>query len=387
VKFRSKIPRQVVLLSLVSFFTDIASEMLYPVTPIFLAVSLSASMTIIGIAEGLAEVTASLFKAYFGRLSDRIKKRSLFVILGYTLSSIVKPLPGLIPNISTVLAFRVVDRLGKGIRSAPRDALLASYVSNDSGRIFGFHRGMDTLGAAFGPIAALIILYFYPGEYVLIFLLAIIPSFFSVFLTFFVRDKFIDVKKRGQEKYFEFLFKTPVEYKIFLILYTIFSIANSSDVFLILKLRHDSGSEMTAILGYITYNIVYASFSFPAGIISDKYSKKLVFTTGLLVFTVVYFGFGLVSNPILLFLCFGLYGVYSAFTEGISKAWISDLIPDKDRGSAIGLVNMLSGLGVMFGSFLSGVLWDQFGSTVPFICSASIALFVYLLFMTLRRFR
>ncbi|NLH60490.1 MAG: MFS transporter [Ignavibacteriales bacterium] len=361
--------------------------MLYPVTPIFLAVSLSASMTIIGIAEGLAEVTASLFKAYFGRLSDRIKKRSLFVILGYTLSSIVKPLPGLIPNISTVLAFRVVDRLGKGIRSAPRDALLASYVSNDSGRIFGFHRGMDTLGAAFGPIAALIILYFYPGEYVLIFLLAIIPSFFSVFLTFFVRDKFIDVKKRGQEKYFEFLFKTPVEYKIFLILYTIFSIANSSDVFLILKLRHDSGSEMTAILGYITYNIVYASFSFPAGIISDKYSKKLVFTTGLLVFTVVYFGFGLVSNPILLFLCFGLYGVYSAFTEGISKAWISDLIPDKDRGSAIGLVNMLSGLGVMFGSFLSGVLWDQFGSTVPFICSASIALFVYLLFMTLRRFR
>ncbi|HPO56728.1 MAG TPA: MFS transporter [Ignavibacteriaceae bacterium] len=386
-KFRSKIPRQVVLLSLVSFFTDIASEMLYPVTPIFLAVSLSASMTIIGIAEGLAEVTASLFKAYFGRLSDRIKKRSLFVILGYTLSSIVKPLPGLIPNISTVLAFRVVDRLGKGIRSAPRDALLASYVSNDSGRIFGFHRGMDTLGAAFGPIAALIILYFYPGEYVLIFLLAIIPSFFSVFLTFFVRDKFIDVKKRGQEKYFEFLFKTPVEYKIFLILYTIFSIANSSDVFLILKLRHDSGSEMTAILGYITYNIVYASFSFPAGIISDKYSKKLVFTTGLLVFTVVYFGFGLVSNPILLFLCFGLYGVYSAFTEGISKAWISDLIPDKDRGSAIGLVNMLSGLGVMFGSFLSGVLWDQFGSTVPFICSASIALFVYLLFMTLRRFR
>lgn len=386
-KFRSKIPRQVVLLSLVSFFTDIASEMLYPVTPIFLAVSLSASMTIIGIAEGLAEVTASLFKAYFGRLSDRIKKRSLFVILGYTLSSIVKPLPGLIPNISTVLAFRVVDRLGKGIRSAPRDALLAGYVSNDSGRIFGFHRGMDTLGAAFGPIAALIILYFYPGEYVLIFLLAIIPSFFSVFLTFFVRDKFIDVKKRGQEKYFEFLFKTPVEYKIFLILYTIFSIANSSDVFLILKLRHDSGSEMTAILGYITYNIVYASFSFPAGIISDKYSKKLVFTTGLLVFTVVYFGFGLVSNPILLFLCFGLYGVYSAFTEGISKAWISDLIPDKDRGSAIGLVNMLSGLGVMFGSFLSGVLWDQFGSTVPFICSASIALFVYLLFMTLRRFR
>jgi len=358
--------------------------MLYPITPIFLSAYLGASMAVIGIVEGIAEVTAGLFKGYFGRLSDKLHKRSLFVVLGYTLSSIVKPLPGLIPNIWTIVSFRIVDRLGKGIRTAPRDALLASHADKNSGAIFGFHRGMDTLGAALGPVLALIVLYYYPGKYTLVFLIAIIPSFFSILFTLFVKDKFIERKSPVQENYFRFLKNTPKEYKIFLLLYTVFSIANSSDVFLILKVKQVSGSEITAILGYITYNLIYSLLSFPAGLLSDKYSKKLIFTTGIIIFSVVYFGFGLVNNLTFLFFFFGLYGVYSALTEGISKAWISDIIPERDRGSAIGLATMMSGFGIMLGSFIAGILWDQFGPQVPFLFSAVVSLIISLSFVTLR---
>ena len=379
-----KIPRQVLLLSLVSFFTDIASEMLYPVTPIFLSAYLGASMAVVGLVEGIAEVTAGFFKGYFGRLSDKLRKRSLFVILGYSLSSIVKPLPGLFPNISTIISFRVIDRLGKGIRTAPRDALLASHADKNSGVIFGFHRAMDTLGAAIGPVLALVILYFYPGEYTLVFLMAIVPSFFSILFTLFVKDKFMERKTGKKENYFQFFKSTPKEYKMFLILFTIFSIANSSDVFLILRVKQVSGSEVTAILGYITYNLIYSMVSFPAGILSDKYSKKLIFTTGLIIFSIVYFGFGLVNNLTFLFFFFGLYGVYSALTEGISKAWISDIIPDRDRGSAIGLVTMMSGFGIMFGSFIAGILWDQFNSSVPFLFSAVVAIIISMIFVLIR---
>lgn len=373
---KSKISRQVLILGMVSLFTDIASEMLYPVTPIFLTAVLGSSMAVVGIIEGIAEFIAGLLKGYFGNLSDKIGKRSVFVVIGYGLSAISKPLPGIFQNIPAVLFSRAADRTGKGIRTAPRDALLGSYSNGNSGAVFGFHRGMDTLGAAIGPIAALILLHYFPDNFQLIFLLAFIPSAIAVLLTMLIKDKPADKSLKSKQNYFEFWKSSPKTYKKILVLIVIFSLVNSSDVFLILKSRDVADSSTLAIFGYIFYNLIYASASYPLGGLSDKYGKKKIFSLGLVIFSLVYFGFAFIPDIKIIWLLFLLYGVYAAATEGISKAWVSDLIADEHRGSAIGLLTMLSSFSIMIGSFLTGVLWDNFGSVVPFLLSALVSLFI-----------
>lgn len=373
-KLKKRIPRQVWVLGLVSLFTDIASEMLYPVTPVFLTSVLGASMAVVGIIEGVAEVTAGFLKGYFGALSDRVRKRSIFVTIGYSLSAIVKPLPGLFPGVGAVIGSRVLDRVGKGIRTAPRDALLAANSDGDSGAVFGFHRGMDTLGAALGPVIALIILYFYPENYTLVFLMAFVPSVPAVIATLYVKDKFIEKNNKNPGNYLTLLKSVPASYKKILLIVVLFSLINSSDVFLILKTDQAAGSGMIAIAGYIFYNLVYASASYPVGLLADKLGKRRIFAFGLLVFAVVYLGFAFTTDTIPLFGLFALYGIYASATEGVVKAWISDVVPDNLRGSAIGLLTMLQSFAVMAGSTLTGLLWDHYGATVPFIISGSVAL-------------
>ncbi len=373
---KSKISKQVFLLGMVSLFTDIASEMLYPVTPIFLTVVLGSSMAVVGVIEGIAEVTAGLLKGYFGNLSDKIGKRSIFVVLGYGISALSKPLPGIFQNIPIVLTSRVSDRVGKGIRTAPRDALLASYSDGNSGAVFGFHRAMDTLGAAIGPVIALILLYYFPNNFQLIFLVAFVPSVIAVAFTLLVKDKPGSSKVKSKKNYIGFWKSAPREYKKILILITTFSLVNSSDVFLILKSKDISQSSSLAIFGYVFYNLIYAAASYPLGGLSDKLGKQKVFSFGLIIFSAVYFGFALTPNINFIWVLFALYGIYAASTEGVSKAWISDLIPNEQRGSAIGLLTMLSSFAIMFGSFLTGVLWDKFGSEIPFIISAIISLMI-----------
>ena len=379
-----KIPKPVKVLSYVSLFTDIASEMLYPIMPIFLTSILGASMSVVGALEGAAEIIAGFLKGYFGALSDKLSKRALFIKLCYTLSALSKPFPGLFPNISAVVISRISDRVGKGIRTAPRDALLASYSRGNSGAIFGFHRGMDTLGAALGPLLALALLYFYDNNYQLIFLIAFIPSLIAVSLTLFVKDNLSTKINGGERKYAIFWNNASSNYKRLLILVTVFSLVNSSDVFLILKSKAISNSSTLAILGYVFYNIVYAGFSYPFGKLSDKYGKKKIFIMGLLVFSLVYLGFATLNSVYLLWLLFAFYGIYAASTEGIVKAWVSDLIPDEHRGSAIGLLTMCSSLAIMLGSFLAGVLWDQFGAQIPFLISSGVS-FVIVVVMLLNR--
>lgn len=373
-KLKKRIPRQVWVLGLVSLFTDIASEMLYPVTPVFLTSVLGASMAVVGIIEGVAEVTAGFLKGYFGALSDRVRKRSIFVTIGYSLSAIVKPLPGLFPGVGAVIGSRVLDRVGKGIRTAPRDALLAANSDGDSGAVFGFHRGMDTLGAALGPVIALIILYFYPENYTLVFLMAFVPSVPAVIATLYVKDRFIEKNNKNPGNYLTLLKSVPASYKKILLIVVLFSLINSSDVFLILKTDQAAGSGMIAIAGYIFYNLVYASASYPVGLLADKLGKRRIFAFGLLVFAVVYLGFAFTTDTIPLFGLFALYGIYASATEGVVKAWISDVVPDNLRGSAIGLLTMLQSFAVMAGSTLTGLLWDHYGATVPFIISGSVAL-------------
>jgi len=384
---KTKLHRQVIILGMVSLFTDIASEMLYPVTPIFLTAVLGSSMALVGIIEGIAELTAALLKGYFGNLSDKVGKRSVFITIGYGLSAISKPLPGIFQNIPVVFATRVTDRIGKGIRTAPRDALLGSYSNGNSGAVFGFHRAMDTFGAAVGPAVALIMLKIYPENYQLIFLLAFVPSLIAVAFTLMVKDKIIPSGQRIKKNYFEFLKSSPATYKKILLLLAVFSLVNSSDVFLILKSRDISESSTLAISGYIFYNIVFAVSSYPMGMLSDKIGKRNIFTFGLILFSAVYFGFAFIPDIYLLWILFALYGIYAASTEGISKAWISDIIPDEKKGTAIGLATLITGICVMIGSFLTGLLWDKFGSQIPFLISAIVSLVIALILVTFKTFQ
>jgi MFS family permease len=372
----NKLPKQVIILSLVSLFTDMASEMLYPITPIFLSSVLGASMAVVGLIEGLAEVTAGLLKGYFGVLSDKLSKRSIFVVLGYSLSAIAKPLPGIIPNTFTVLFSRVTDRVGKGVRTAPRDALLASYAENNTGAVFGFHRAMDTLGAVIGPLLALLMLNLLKFDYQTIFIIAFIPSLIAVIFTLYVKDKVSEISLRPKTDMLGFWKSSPAQYKTLVYLMTIFSLVNSSDVFLILKSKNISGSDSLAIAGYIFYNIVYAVSSYPVGILSDRFGKKKVFIIGLLIFSAVYFGFASLNSLALVWFLFALYGIYASATEGVLKAWVSDLVPDQNRGSAIGLITMSSSIAMMIGSITAGFLWDKFGSSVPFYISSATSLVV-----------
>jgi MFS family permease len=380
-----KISRQVVILGLVSLFTDLASEMLYPITPIFLTAVLGSSMALVGIIEGVAEVIAGLLKGYAGHVSDKIGKRSIFVVIGYGISAIAKPLPGLFPTVSAVVISRSSDRVGKGIRTAPRDALLGSYSEDNSGAIFGFHRSMDTLGAVLGPLAAILLLYLFPDNFQLIFLAAFAPSLLAVCFTFFVKDKKNPQKKRARGSYLDFWHSAPKEYKRLLILITVFSFANSSDVFLILKSNFVSDSYILAILGYVFYNLIYAIFSYPLGKYADRLGKNIVYGSGLFIFSIVYFGFAFITETFFIWILFALYGVYSAATEGVSKAWISDLVPDERRGTAIGLLTMFSSFAIMLGSFTAGFLWDEFGSIVPFLTSAVVSLIVGVFIFSIRK--
>lgn len=358
--------------------------MLYPVTPIFLTAVLGASMAVVGIIEGIAELTAGLLKGYFGKVSDKMGRRSIFVTIGYSLSALAKPLPGIFPFIPTVVFSRVSDRIGKGIRTAPRDALLASYAAENTGAIFGFHRGMDTLGAAIGPICALILLHFYPNNFALIFLVAFIPSIVAIGFTFVVKDRSVLLAQKKQHNYSVLWRNSSFQFKTLIFLITIFSLVNSSDVFLILKSQSVLHSSTEAIMGYIFYNFIYAFTSYPLGKLSDRFSKKSIFVLGLLIFSIVYFGFVVAPNLKFIWGLFMLYGIFAASTEGVAKAWVSDLIPDQNRGTAIGLLTMLSSFAIMLGSFLTGLLWDKFGSTLPFLISSCVSAAIAFAFLFIK---
>ena len=380
-----KIPHQVIIMGLISLFTDLASEMLYPITPIFLTTVLGSSMAVVGIIEGIAEIISGFLKGYSGKISDKIGKRSIFIRIGYGISALAKPLPGLFPVIASVVISRAGDRVGKGIRTAPRDALLSSYAEGNSGAIFGFHRGMDTFGAVLGPLAAMLLLYLFPDNFRLIFLIAFVPSVLAVSLTFLLRDNKISTTKRIRGNYLEFWRSSTTQYKRLILLVTAFSLANSSDVFLILKSNFVSNSYVLAILGYVFFNLIYAIFSYPLGSLSDRFGKHLVYGGGLFIFSLVYFGFALITQSFFIWVLFAFYGVYSAATEGVSKAWVSDLVPDENRGSAIGLLTMFSSFALMLGSFAAGFLWDMFGSTVPFLTSAVISLTIGFIILAFKK--
>lgn len=377
--------RTIWILSLISLFTDTASEMLYPIMPIYLK-SIGFSVLLIGILEGIAEATAGLSKGYSGKLSDHTGRRAPFVQLGYTLSALSKPMMAAFVYPLWIFLARTIDRLGKGIRTGARDALLSDEATTGTkGRVFGFHRSMDTVGAVLGPLFALIYLYFYPGQYQILFLIAFIPGLLAICLSFYLKDKNRKPKEnKAPVSFFSFLHywkHSPAAYRKLVAGLLIFTLCNSSDVFLLLKVKQ-AGLDDSATIGvYIFYNLVFALAAFPAGILADKIGLKKVFITGLLLFALVYAGMSFNGSIFFYGFLFLLYGLYAAATEGISKAWISNITDKADTATAIGTYTGFQSICTMLASFITGWLWFQFGAVPAFVATATIALAVLLYFL------
>ncbi len=361
-------------------FTDVASEMLYPVMPIYLK-SIGFSIVLIGVLEGFAEATAGLSKGYFGKWSDNMGRRLPFVQIGYAFSAISKPMMAMLIYPLWIFFARAIDRLGKGIRTGARDAMLSDEATTQTkGTIFGFHRSLDTFGAVIGPLSALAFLYFYPGHYKTLFYIALIPGVLAIGFTFFIKDKSpIPKESRIKTSFFDFIryWKTsPSQYRKLVIGLLLFTLVNSSDVFLLLKLKEAGLSDMATIGTYVFYNLIYAAFAYPLGIIADRFGLKNVFLFGLALFAIVYFGMAFNKNLYLFFVLFFLYGVYAAATEGISKAWISNITDKKDTATAIGTFTGFQSICTMIASSLTGFLWFKFGAPITFIMTALITLAV-----------
>ena len=372
-------------LSLVSLFTDTASEMLYPIMPIYLK-SIGFSIMLIGVLEGVAEATAGLSKGYFGKLSDNSGKRVPFVQIGYSLSAISKPIMAFFIYPLWIFFARTIDRFGKGIRTGARDAILSDEATSETkGKIFGFHRSMDTLGAVLGPSLALLYLYFYPQDYKNLFFIAFIPGVLAVVSTFFLKEKTETVihKKISTSllSVFSYWKESPILYRKVALGLLIFTLFNSSDVFLILKAKQTGLSDTQVIGLYIFYNLIYAISSFPIGILADKLGLRKTFIFGLCIFVAVYLGMGLTTNLYAIYLLFFLYGIYAAATEGISKAWISNISNKKDTATAIGTYSGFQSIGTMLASSFAGLIWFNFGSNATFIITAIATFTVVLYFL------
>lgn len=362
--------------------------MLYPVMPVYLK-SIGFSVVLIGILEGVAEATAGLSKGYFGKRSDLSGKRVPFVQAGYALSAISKPMLAFFVYPLWIFFSRTIDRLGKGVRTGARDAILSEEATPQTkGKVFGFHRSMDTVGAALGPSFALLYLYYHPGNYKALFLIAFLPGLLAVSTTFLLKKK---KPVLGKEKisvpFFSFLkyWKvSPPEYRKLVTGLLIFTLFNSSDVFLLLKVKQSGLSDTMVIGAYIFYNLVYSVFALPTGILADKIGLQKIFIGGLTLFAIFYFGMAFNNHLYLFLVLFFLYGLYASATEGISKAWISNISNKKEVATAIGTYAGLQSICTMLASSLTGVLWYSFGASTAFVITAVVTLFVIGYFLLMK---
>lgn len=365
----------VMKLGLVSFFADVAGEMLYPVTPIFLTTVLGTSMTSLGLIEGLAEAVASLMKTYSGIWSDRVRNRKAFILAGYFLAAVAKPLIGLAQGWPLVLFARSLDRTGKGLRGAPRDALLSEAVSSEKrGEAFGWHRAMDTMGAALGPLLALYYMSVSPDNLRDLYFWALIPGLLSVVVVFSVRDKktaLTKVKTTVSFNFFKEWKSLNPQFKKYLYAWGLFSVANSSDVFLLLKAKNAGLSTAKVILLYCGYNLVYSLLSPYLGKLSDKIERKKVLIFGLIMFAVVYIGFSALTTLTELIVLFLIYGLYMAATDGVGKAIAVDLADQGKKATCLGLLGTVTGVGALIASLVAGMLWDSLGGHSAFLFGAA----------------
>lgn len=374
-KFFKGINRNIFALGVVSFLTDVSGEMIYPLLPLFLTQTLGAGPEFLGILEGIAESVSSFLKLLSGAISDRVKDRTRWILGGYSLSSISRPLMGLAQSPWMVFFIRLSDRVGKGIRTSPRDALIADTVDPTvRGKAFGFHRGMDHMGAVVGPLIAALILTFFTKDLRTLFLLAAIPAAMSVLvIIFYVRES---PKRSLTETSFSFkaFFRLPTgKLRIYLLILFLFLLSNASDAFILLRLTDIGVAPALVPLLWTALHIVKAGTVMPFGILSDRIGRRKMILIGWLLYALLYAAFGFFDEPILISALFIFYGCFYGLTEGTEEALMADLSPEGHRGRAFGWYNFILGAALLPANLLFGYLWKTSGASSAFYVAASIA--------------
>ncbi|KJS48346.1 MAG: MFS transporter [Peptococcaceae bacterium BRH_c23] len=366
------IERNIFFVGLTSFLTDTATKMIYAIMPLFL-MTLGATKTELSLIEGIAESTASVLKALSGWWSDKIGKNKPFMIIGYAFTALLSPLFAFVTTPLQVLIVRFTERIGKGIRTAPRDSLVAgSSEENTKGKNFGFHKAMDNSGAILGPLLATGVLLLFPRDYRKVFLLAAIPGLLGLAsIIFFVKEAKRDKTERlGKISLKDF---SP-RYYAFMVIIFIFTLGNSTDALLLIKASDIGILDSFIPMIYLIFNAVSVLFAIPAGMLSDKIGRERLIIFGYLLYSVIYFGFGRTSSPVVLILLFAFYGLYSAATDGVQKAMVSDLIDKNKSGTGLGLYNSIVGITLLPASVIAGLLYDNVNNQAPFYYGSVMAL-------------
>lgn len=373
--------KNVFVAGLVSFFMDVSSEMIYPLVPLFLSNILGVNKSIIGLIEGIAESTARLLKVFSGWFSDRIRNRKWLMAAGYGISTLSRPIVALATGWQHVMGSRFIDRFGKGVRTAPRDAIIVESTERAFlGRVFGFHRSLDTMGAVVGPALAFFLLGIFLNDYRKIFWLSMIPGIIAVLLIIL----FITEKKKVSTVHSErpkLTFKHfDWRFKFFVFIAAIFAIGNSSDVFLILRAQQIGIPTIMIPLVYLLFNLIYSISSIPAGIVADRFGKKRVILSGFVLFGLLYYGFAVVADTTAIWVLFSLYGIFMGLTEGIQKAFLATIIPSDFKATAFGVYNTAVGLAMFPASLIGGWLWDNISPSATFYFGAITATLSAILF-------
>ncbi|MDA8162282.1 MAG: MFS transporter [Desulfobacteraceae bacterium] len=381
----SGLRKNVFVSGLVSFFMDISSEMIYPLVPLFLANTLGVNKSVIGLIEGVAESTASILKVLSGWLSDRIGNRKWLTAAGYAISTASRPILALAPGWRHVMASRFMDRFGKGVRTAPRDAIIADSTERAFlGRAFGFHRAMDTMGAMLGPALAFSILLVFPNNYRLIFWLSILPGAIAVLLIILFIEERRGTEPEGLHRPAPAIMHLNRRFKWFIVIAAIFALGNSSDAFLILRAQQLGVSAREIPIIYLLFNLIYSLSALPAGMAADKFGRRRIIFLGFMLFSAVYCGFGTARNKTAVWFLFAAYGVFMGLSEGVQKAFVAAIIPPERKATAFGIYNTIIGAAMLPASLVGGWLWDHIAPAATFYFGAAtsaVAGISFLIFM------
>jgi len=371
-------------IGLISFFTDISTEMVYPLIPLYLVSSFGATPALIGVIEGVAESLASLLKVFSGYLTDRFKKKKIIAFSGYATGLIYKIALIFASSWGGIFCARIIDRFGKGIRTAPRDVLVSeSADKNNMGKAFGLHKSLDMFGASLGILITYFIISNSDGnyDYKRLFALSMIPAALGLCMFIFIKEKKQTREIKNKEPFWKNINKIDPQLKLYLLVVFLFTLGHSSNAFIILKAKTMGFDNAGVILLFFVYNAVASFFSMPLGKLSDKIGRKNLIVPGYFAFALCYFGFAFANNKFAIELVFVLYGIYTAMITGVERAFVAEISPQELKGTMLGLHSTVAGIGLLPASIIAGLLWNKFGSSVPFVFGACLSLLSALLLL------